>query len=295
MYQRTARHLVAATMIAVIGTVLAPATASAIGDRDCGDFSSQRAAQIFFLNHGGPASDPHRLDSDGDGIACETNPAPTYYGSTVPGQSSPSQPTKVASRINLALSRSKAIAGEKVKLIATVQPKAKRTVVLQKRQGSRWRTVTREATNRRGKAVHAVRSPQDDVQYRAKVLKKRASGKIYLADTSDKRRLKVQSQRATLALSQTVIQAGDTVRATVTAAPVRVRRTIVLAVLQDGVWEQVRTGAQDRDGEDSFTLPSLGVGQHEVRASINRWRGAAEHHSTTVLLTVQDPTAPTVP
>ena len=43
-------------------------------DRDCGDFSSQAEAQAFFEAAGGPASDPHRLDSDSDGEVCESLP-----------------------------------------------------------------------------------------------------------------------------------------------------------------------------------------------------------------------------
>ncbi|WP_024985216.1 thermonuclease family protein [Brevibacillus borstelensis] len=42
-------------------------------DRDCGDFASQAEAQAFFEAAGGPASDPHRLDRDNDGLACEQN------------------------------------------------------------------------------------------------------------------------------------------------------------------------------------------------------------------------------
>ncbi len=49
------------------------------GDRDCGDFNTQAAAQNVFLDHGGPDSDPHALDADGDGIACESNPCPCSY------------------------------------------------------------------------------------------------------------------------------------------------------------------------------------------------------------------------
>jgi hypothetical protein len=41
-------------------------------DRDCGDFGSQAEAQRFFITNGGPSSDPHKLDRDNDGIACET-------------------------------------------------------------------------------------------------------------------------------------------------------------------------------------------------------------------------------
>ena len=43
-------------------------------DRNCSDFDTWREAQDFFLSAGGPESDPHRLDSDGDGIACEGLP-----------------------------------------------------------------------------------------------------------------------------------------------------------------------------------------------------------------------------
>ena len=43
-------------------------------DRDCGDFRSQSEAQRFFEQAGGPSQDPHRLDGDGDGVACESLP-----------------------------------------------------------------------------------------------------------------------------------------------------------------------------------------------------------------------------
>lgn len=39
------------------------------GDQDCGDFSTWREAQTFFESAG--PGDPHRLDRDKDGIACE--------------------------------------------------------------------------------------------------------------------------------------------------------------------------------------------------------------------------------
>lgn len=47
----------------------APALAA---DKDCSDFSSWKQAQRFYKNHGGPQRDPHRLDADRDGIACES-------------------------------------------------------------------------------------------------------------------------------------------------------------------------------------------------------------------------------
>lgn len=94
---RTGTVLVTALIAGMLTFSGAPASAA---DMDCGDFPSQKAAQIFFLDHGGPSSDPHRLDSEGDGIACESNPAPYYYGTSPSGGSAP-QPraTKQSARI----------------------------------------------------------------------------------------------------------------------------------------------------------------------------------------------------
>jgi micrococcal nuclease len=43
-------------------------------DRDCADFATQAEAQAFFIAAGGPEKDPHRLDGDNDGVACEALP-----------------------------------------------------------------------------------------------------------------------------------------------------------------------------------------------------------------------------
>jgi hypothetical protein len=80
--------LVRLLALAVVTLGLATVTqapASAFSDRDCGDFPSQAAAQNFYLQAG--AGDPHRLDDDGDGVACESNPCPCIgRGSTAPQQ-----------------------------------------------------------------------------------------------------------------------------------------------------------------------------------------------------------------
>ncbi len=50
------------------------------GDRRCRDFESWHDAAAFFVNVGGPASDPHRLDDDRDGIPCESLPGAPSSG-----------------------------------------------------------------------------------------------------------------------------------------------------------------------------------------------------------------------
>lgn len=60
---------------ATTGTTPTSSNPSCSGpDKDCSDFSTQEEAQAFYLSCGGPASDTHRLDREGDGKACETLP-----------------------------------------------------------------------------------------------------------------------------------------------------------------------------------------------------------------------------
>ena len=52
-------------------------------DRNCPDFDTWSEAQAFYTAAGGPGTDRHGLDSDGDGIACETLPgAPSQSTAT---------------------------------------------------------------------------------------------------------------------------------------------------------------------------------------------------------------------
>lgn len=70
-----------AILISLLGLLLAglvglSASAAYGADKDCGDFATQKGAQDFYIANGGPESDPHGLDSDDDGVACESNPCP---------------------------------------------------------------------------------------------------------------------------------------------------------------------------------------------------------------------------
>lgn len=56
----------------IAAALLVPAAPAAARDKDCSDFNTWRQAQNFYKRHGGPKYDPHRLDADHDGIACES-------------------------------------------------------------------------------------------------------------------------------------------------------------------------------------------------------------------------------
>lgn len=74
--------LVSSSQTAVISNTPVPQNTETSGlrydvngpDRNCGHFDTHAEAQAFFEAAGGPASDPHRLDGDNDGIACESLP-----------------------------------------------------------------------------------------------------------------------------------------------------------------------------------------------------------------------------
>lgn len=59
-------------VLAVTVALAAMGSPASAADKDCSDFSTWKQAQRFYKKHGGPRYDPHRLDADRDGIACES-------------------------------------------------------------------------------------------------------------------------------------------------------------------------------------------------------------------------------
>lgn len=66
-------HRFVAALIVAAGLLIAASPAAAFYDRDCSDFATHRQAQRFFKKHH-PNRDPHGLDGDNDGLACESLP-----------------------------------------------------------------------------------------------------------------------------------------------------------------------------------------------------------------------------
>lgn len=102
-------------LVAGILSVLTMAPAQAY-DRDCGDFPSQAAAQRFFLANGGPYSDPHGLDAEGDGIACESNPCPCLYKKSLGGKKSSTSPKSRGAALKQAARVIKVTDGDTIKV-----------------------------------------------------------------------------------------------------------------------------------------------------------------------------------
>lgn len=71
----------------LLGILFTPGTAfAAPTDKDCGDFATQQQAQSYFNSNGGSAAfDFNRLDTNHNGVACETY---SYAGSQSTGSGS---------------------------------------------------------------------------------------------------------------------------------------------------------------------------------------------------------------
>ena len=113
------------TLLALLAgalTLSSATSADAVADRDCSDFVSQRQAQIFFLKQGGPELDPHRLDADGDGVVCESNPCPCYRGTRLPSGAETTQGPK---RLRQAARITKVSDGDTVNVKLIGGPKAR--------------------------------------------------------------------------------------------------------------------------------------------------------------------------
>lgn len=93
-----------ATLLAMATALVALAGPAQAADRDCGDFDHQAQAQKFFIEQGGPRHDPHQLDAEGDGKACESLPCPcsssTGGGTTgTTGTTGGTRPTRQEARV----------------------------------------------------------------------------------------------------------------------------------------------------------------------------------------------------
>ena len=75
------------------GLALLGAPAAQAGDLDCGDFSNQAQAQQYLT-----PGDPHGLDAEGDGVACESLPCPCSSARPGGGSGKPDPPKVVRFR-----------------------------------------------------------------------------------------------------------------------------------------------------------------------------------------------------
>lgn len=128
-------------------------------DKDCADFATQAKAQRFFERKGGPDEDPHLLDPDHDGIACETRPCPCLgfdEGDPPESEARPAEVVYVSDGDTIGVRRRGTVVP--VRLLGIDAPETKGTVEC----GGRRSTQALEALLPRGTRVSLVKDPTQD-------------------------------------------------------------------------------------------------------------------------------------
>ncbi len=294
-HARSSAHGALLALLFPLMVVLTSPPAQA-ADRDCGELGSQRSAQLFFLRHGGPSRDPHRLDADHDGIACETNPAPYYFRRRLPDAG---PPPPVRSTVRLSTRPRAAIEGEALALRVRVRPRLERTVVLQRKAPTGWKQVVTRTTSSRGKVTYRTSTRASTTTYRAVLLARRVGDRRYLGDVSPRRQVVSQSQTVRLGLPNAVLT-GETFTAVAEVAPVRHRRKVELQRRKDGRWVIQDVGRESRRGRVEFELRFGKAKARTFRAVVRAAGGAEAVASDRDRVRVSDPVpsdtfAPPVP
>ena len=169
------------TVVGLVGVSFAAAgPASAGGDRDCGDFATQAAAQQFFLSQGGPQSDPHGLDSEGDGVACESKPCPcssSQGGGNNPGPGHNPPPPRPKYTVDFNVQDLTPTLEKPVRISGRVRPAAPNAVVIlqAKSGGSGWVDAVRFRLNNKS-SLRARMVINRAGRYSLRLVKKETAG-----------------------------------------------------------------------------------------------------------------------
>jgi hypothetical protein len=125
-------------------------------DLNCDDFPNQAAAQANLDNN---PSDPNGLDTDGDGIACESNPCPcsTGGGGGGGGGGGTPAPTKKLHTINLRVAK----VSRNFKILGKVPTYRGKFQIQRKLKGGGFKFYTRtKAANPDGRVKIQVKGPK---------------------------------------------------------------------------------------------------------------------------------------
>lgn len=77
MHLKTISTIIVFMALSAAVIVASPIATASAGKKKCSSFASQKAAQQYFVGHGGsPSKDVEGLDPNGDGLVCPANPGP---------------------------------------------------------------------------------------------------------------------------------------------------------------------------------------------------------------------------
>ena len=156
-----------------------------------------------------------------------------------------------------------------------VSPRVVRWVYLQRQRPRSWVTIDAGRTTSTG-SFRFQSAAATTYTYRVMAPKTTVRGRSLTAVVTPTRQVLVVAQTAALAAPPSVA-VGESITVTVTAAPVRAGRVVVVQERDaDGTWVDVASGTQDATGTASITLTRKVGRQWQLRAVVQAANGAPE-------------------
>ncbi|MBO9523679.1 MAG: PD40 domain-containing protein [Nocardioidaceae bacterium] len=188
---------------------------------------------------------------------------------------------------SLTASRTAVVGGESVRLSGTLGRQPRRRVLLQRRAGARWVSVTATTSTRRGTFAFTVRPsgrPGTRTLYRARAPRTATRA----ATTTTARGVVVVAQTAALAVPAQVVT-GASFTATATLRPARPGRVTVLQKLTAGTWTEIGRGVQSATGTTVLHPALAALGATSLRVVALASQGAPAFASAARTITVLPP------
>lgn len=204
-----------------------------------------------------------------------------------PGAAARPATQRVATVVSLELDPFQAIAGETVQARVEVTPGVARRVVLQRRDGGRWKRVDAAQTSAQGAHDFDLVTPGRSSTYRVRAPRAEAGGTAYEPGVSPRRRLTVVAQSVLFRVPDTA-DAGSSVWAVAEAAPRRAGRPVHLQQRVGGRWTTVDEGVQDVRGLVTWEVPTPHAGRLVHRVVVRPYAGAAAVRSGKRTTTVRE-------
>lgn len=187
----------------------------------------------------------------------------------------------------LSLSATAVLTGETITLKGWVPGKTVRVVLIQKKTGSTWRSVTKVRSNRDGH--YRWRTPvKRKATYRVVATRHKRLGTA----PSAARTVTVIRDRSTLTANPPTASGNNIVGA---FQPVRSRRPVKLQARLDGRWTTIDTTSQNGAGRVYFRWDTAPQGTTRLRLLAGAWRGTAAYAGPERLLNIAAPEKPPAP
>lgn len=187
---------------------------------------------------------------------------------------------------SIAVAPAKPIKKEKFTVTGTLSTKVARPVVLQRKSGSKWKTVSTGKTSATGTFTLTGSTTGSSVTVRVLAKKIKIKGKTYKQITTKSKKISTVAQSLKLSLPSS-LTAGKPVSAVLTAKPARTGRPVQVQVKSGSTWKKVADGKQKSTGKATIAVTPAKAGTFTYRGYLPAWKGAPAIATAAVKVTVK--------